>query len=786
MSGNYNPAEFGKKWAEKWVVDKTFAAMDGSLKPKSYLLIEFPYPSGDRLHVGHARSYSCLDAVARLRRMKGMNVLFPFGWDAFGLPAENYAIKTGIHPAITTATNIAHSKAQAISWGLSFDWDREINTTDPGYYKWTQWIFVQLFKKGLAYKKEIPVNWCPSCKINLANEEVIGGKCERCGTQTERRMQTQWLLKITEYADRLLKDLETVNYREDIKLQQINWIGKKEGAKVRFGELEVFTTRLDTIFGVSFVVIAPELMLGMMGRIAADKRLEVEAYVKHVLNKSERERKQKTEKSGVNTGILVTNPANGEQVPLWVAEYVMTDVGTGVVMGVPAHDERDEEFAKKYNLKIMPVVEEGRLINSGKYNGLESSEASKKMMTDGLGKLDFHYHLRDWVFSRQHYWGEPIPMVYCVKDGWVPVPEDQLPVELPKIDKYQPTDTGESPLATMIEWVNTICPKCGGAAKRETDTMPNWAGSSWYYLRYIDAHNDSMLANPDKLKYWLPVDWYNGGMEHTTLHLLYSRFWHKVLFDLGVVPTTEPYAKRTSHGVVLGPDGKRMSKSKGNVINPDEVVEKYGADTLRVYEMFIGPFDQMVVWSWESVEGIYRFLKRIWNLACESQSENKSELESSPQAVQKLHKTVAKIESDLEAMKFNTVVSAMMEWVNYWTDNKPQVGTELVEMFILALAPMAPFLAEELYQRLFDKSAKGKSVHEQAWPKLNKLDNAGEKMTMVVQVDGKVRGKLELAGGTQEQVEKMALEMDNVRKYVGEKKYGVVFVAGKILNLVIE
>ncbi len=815
----YAPGETEKKWLAVWQKQGLYRAKDETDKPKSYLLIEFPYPSGERLHVGHARSYCCLDAVARKRRMQGYNVLFPIGWDAFGLPAENYAIKTGIHPAVTTATNIGNARVQAMAWGLSFDWEREVNTTDPGYYKWTQWIFVQLFRKGLAYKAEIAVNWCPKDKINLANEEVIDGKCERCGTETERRTQSQWLLAITKYADRLLDDLKTVNFREDIALSQINWIGRKAGAKLVFTNdaidlrLDVFTTRIDTVFGVTFVAVAPEAASNWIEKVPKAKKAGVEAYVAEALNKSERERKQKTEKTGVDTGLTVKNPANGQEVPVWVADYVMMDVGTGAVMGVPAHDGRDFQFAKRQGLPIVEVVAggksgevyegEGRLVNSGKYTGMESGEAREKMVADGLGEKSQTYHLRDWVFSRQHYWGEPIPMVFCEKcakdgislikegevngefkgmAGWFPVSESDLPVKLPQVEKYQPTGTGESPLAAMTEWVNTKCPVCGGPARRETDTMPNWAGSSWYYLRYIDPHNDRVLADPAKLRYWLPVDWYNGGMEHTTLHLLYSRFWHKFLFDLGVVPTSEPYAKRTSHGVILGPDGRKMSKSRGNVINPDEVVTKFGADTLRLYEMFIGPFDQTVAWNWEGVEGVHRFLKRVWGLAIGCQLSAMS----SPEAKRRMAKLKVKVEEDLEAMKFNTAVAAMMETLNWWGEHETEVGKDMVTMWVVIMAPIAPFMAEEMFFRL--TGGKMGSVHEQKWPEVNPADLGGGKVTVAISVNGKVRGKLELeTGRAKEQglVVSQALELENVKKYIGEKQYRVVFVPGRLVNLVV-
>lgn len=816
----YKPKEIEDKWKQKWQSEKMYRAVDGDPREKSYIMIEFPYPSGERLHVGHARSYICLDAVARKRRMQGMNVMFPFGWDAFGLPAENYAIKHQVSPQRSTEENIAHAKKQVIDWGLSFDWEREINTTDPKYYKWTQWIFVQLFKKGLAYKNEIAVNWCPSCKINLANEEVVDGRCERCGTETERRRQSQWILKITDYADRLLEDLKSVNYREDIAAQQINWIGKKEGARVKFQianhksqTLEAFTTRIDTIFGVTFVVVAPEIMKENLDWVEEKYKQAVSDYVSTALNKSERERKQKVEKSGIDTGIKVVNPADGQEVPVWVADYVMTDVGTGVVMGVPAHDARDEEFAIKYHLPIVKVIDsgqiaggtkteiyegEGILINSGKYTGMESRTAREKMMAESLGERANHYHLRDWVFSRQHYWGEPIPMIFCPtcakategkpNSGWVPVPEEQLPVKLPELEKYEPTGTGESPLSKVPEWVITVCPVCGQPAKRETDTMPNWAGSSWYYLRYCDPHNDTKIADIDRLKYWLMVDWYNGGMEHTTLHLLYSRFWHKFLYDIGMVPTIEPYARRTSHGVILGPDGRKMSKSKGNVINPDDVVNKFGADTLRLYEMFIGPFDQMLAWSWESLEGVSRFVKRVWNLVISSQN-----LEvSSSEAKRKMAKLISKVDNDLENMKFNTAVAAMMEWTNWWSDHTNEVGKEEIIKFILLLAPAAPFICEELYQRLTcqpeDKPAPTfQSVHAQTWPEAEVIDTTDEQITLAVQVNGKVRGTITSTGtANQNDVVEEALKLENVNKFVAGKSYKIVFVPKKILNLVVE
>jgi len=814
IEAKYTPSEIEGKWVEKWSKEKLYEVTEDSQKPKSYVLIEFPYPSGDRLHVGHARSYSCLDAVARLRRMKGMNVLYPMGWDAFGLPAENYAIKTGVHPSVTTKQNIDHAKKQAMAWGLSFDWTREVNTTDPDYYRWTQWIFIKLFEKGLAYKEEITVNWCPSCKTNLANEEVVDGKCERCGAETERRKQAQWLLRITAYADRLLEDLNTVNFREDIAAQQINWIGKKAGINIRYKvqgarfknqEIEVFTTRPDTNFGATFVVLAPEHDLVAQ---VAKTSVKVRNYVKTALDKSERERQMEgKKKTGVFLGLYAINDLTGDQMPIYVSDFVLSGFGTGAVVGVPGHDVRDFEFAQAMKLPIRRVVvgndgdtteitkieqvqeEEGIMVNSGFLDGLNIHEATVRVMDymeeKGLGKRASSYHLRDWIFSRQHYWGEPIPMVHCSKCGWVPVPEEQLPVKLPQVEKYQPSGTGQSPLATISEWVNTTCPACGGKATRETDTMPNWAGSSWYFLRYCDPLNNKVLGDKEKLAYWLPVDWYNGGMEHTTLHLLYSRFWHKFLYDLGIVPTAEPYARRTSHGVVLGPDGKKMSKSKGNVINPDEVVSKYGADTLRMYEMFIGPFEQSVAWSWESVEGVFRFMKRVWTLI--TSQETNMVTQSSGEAVRRLHALNKKIENDLEGMKFNTAVAAMMEFLNWWTDHKSELGKAEIEKFVLLLAPMAPFISEELYQRLRGPSDKFSSVHTQSWPKYEVEFERDQEVTMVVQVDGRVRAKITTkASAERTEIEKLALEQENVKKYLDGKKYRVVFVPGKVVSFIVE
>ncbi|HEB13897.1 MAG TPA: leucine--tRNA ligase, partial [candidate division WWE3 bacterium] len=686
----YDHKKIDKKWQKEWEKKGLYKAADFSKRPKRYVLIEFPYPSGERLHVGHGRSYCCLDAVARLYRMQGYNVLFPMGWDAFGLPAENYAIKTGIHPAVTTKENTKNAKEQAKSWGLSFDWDREIATTDPEYYKWTQWIFLQLFKKGLAYKKETPVNWCPSCKINLANEEVIQGTCERCGTPVTRRMQSQWLLKITEYADRLLEDLDKVDYRQDIKDQQINWIGRSKGTKIQFkvrdssSKIEVFTTRPDTLFGATFLILSPEKAQKYLDLVPKGQQRKIKKYIDDALAKSELKRQEETKnKTGVFTGFYAEHPGTKEPLPVWISDFVLVGYGTGVVMSVPAHDQRDFEFAKKFDLPIKEVIQsdkdsnfpneafegEGVLVNSGEFDGLQSVEAVDKitnwLLKKGFGEPAVDYKLRDWVFSRQHYWGEPIPVIYCQnclktskksnpKEGYdrvliegkeyaiVPVPEKDLPVELPHVERYEPTDTGDSPLAKVKNWVNVPCPSCGKQARRETDTMPNWAGSSWYFIRYIDPKNDKAFASKKKLSYWMPVDWYNGGMEHTTLHLLYSRFWYKFLYDLKLVPGSEPYAKRTSHGVVLGPDGQKMSKSHGNVVNPDEVVAEFGADTLRVYEAFMGPFDQMITWNPRGVLGVKRFLDKVWRAHQEIREQEKPV--ASGELKSKLHRLVKKVE----------------------------------------------------------------------------------------------------------------------------------------------
>ena len=729
--GKYDHQKSEEKWARIWQEKDLYLAVDGDKKKKFYLLVEFPYPSGAGLHVGHARSWLAMDAYARKKRMEGYNVLYPMGWDAFGLPAENYALKTGVHPSQVVPKNIATFRKQCQALGLSFDWSREIDTTDPQYYKWTQWIFVQLFKKGLAYQAEVPVNWCPACKTNLADEEVLAnGTHERCGKPTQRRPQKQWLLKITAYADKLLEGLGTVDYSEDVKRQQINWIGKKEGMKIRFDDVEVFTTRPDTLAGATFVAIPAE-----QSNQQGDKT-----------------------KWGEFTGKYVTNPLTKKKIPVWRANYVAAQYGSGAIMGVPAHDLRDLEFATKYEIEIVEMEPDPGLWG--------------KIEMEGWGFKAVSYHLHDWVFSRQHYWGEPIPIVHCSKCGPVMVPESQLPVELPYLEKYEPSGTGGSPLVKAEEWVKTKCPKCGGQAKRETDTMPNWAGSNWYFIRYLDNKNERKLASKGKMKYWLPVDMYQGGAEHITLHLLYSRFIYRFLHEIGVVPTAEPYMKRRTHGIVLGADGRKMSKSFGNVINPDEIVRKYGADTLRLYEMFMGPFGQTVAWSDTAVEGIYRFLKRVWRLAQSS----KFKVQSSSEAKRRAARLVTKIGTDIEALKFNTMVAAAMEYVNWWQEHQGKVGQDVMEDFILGLAPMAPFLAEELWHKLGHKD----SVHMQPWPEYDARLVADERKIMVVQVNGKVRDRLENGPDVQQR----ARQSDKVKKYLGGAKYRTIYVPGKIINFV--
>jgi len=797
-SSSYNPQKIEPKWQKYWEKKNLYRAEDFSKKKKQYILVEFPYPSGDGLHVGHARSYTALDAVARKKRMEGFNVLYPMGFDAFGLPTENYAIKTGVHPQVATKKNIEIFKKQLKSLGLSFDWSREVNTTDPKYYKWTQWIFLKLFEKGLAYQAEIPVNWCSSCKIGLANEEVVGGVCERCGAQAEKKVLKQWMLKITEYADRLLEDLEKVDYLEKIKAQQVNWIGKSYGTEVDFKvenskeQIIVFTTRIDTLFGTTAVVLAPEHPLtGKL--IAKEKKEEVAKYIKAVRKKSDFEReKLEKEKTGVFTGTYCLNPANNEKVPVWIGDYVIATYGGGAVMLVPAHDYRDYDFAKKYGLEITEVVSGGNiskdahvdygvLVNSGEFNGLSSEKAMEKITAwleeKKLGRKKLQYKLRDWVFSRQHYWGEPIPIVHCSKCGVVPVPEKDLPVELPYVEKYKPIGTGESPLAAINDWVNVRCPKCKGKAKRETDTMPNWAGSNWYYMRYCDPENNRELADKKKLKYWLPVDWYNGGMEHTTLHLLYSRFIYKFLFDIKVAPSSEPYQKRTSHGVVLAEDNRKMSKSFGNVINPDDIVKEFGADTLRIYEMFMGPFGETIAWNTQGVKGVYRFLDKAWNLVLES----KDNKESSKELIRAVHKLNKKIDGDMEVTKFNTIIAAFMEFVNLASDQK--AGKDVIKRFLILLSPFAPHFTEELWQKL----GHSKSIFEEKWPKYDLKLVKEERIILVVQINGRVRDKLEVeADISEKEAKELAISREKIKNWISGKKIKkVIFVSGKLINIVV-
>ena len=739
MAETYNHKVVEGKWQKVWDDNKAFAATDDYSKPKYYALVEFPYPSGQGLHVGHPRPYTALDIVARKRRMQGYNVLYPMGWDAFGLPTENYAIKNKIHPKEVTKTNVARFKKQLHSLGYSFDWDREINTTDPEYYKWTQWIFLKLFKAGLAYKKEMPINWCTSCKVGLANEEVVNGVCERCGSEVVRKVKSEWMLKITDYADKLIEGLDGVDYIERVKVSQKNWIGRSTGAEVDFSvkgkedKLRIYTTRCDTLFGVTYMVVSPEHPILDKYKDEIGNWSDIEAYREQAAKKSDFERSELAkDKTGVCIdGLTAINPVNGKEIPIYVSDYVLMSYGTGAIMAVPAHDDRDWEFAKKFGLPLIQVVAKdgeevdineaaftdvatGVLINSDFLNGLEVKDAKEKMIKfleeKGIGQAKTNYKLRDWVFSRQRYWGEPIPIVHCDKCGYVPIDESQLPLLLPEVDSYMPTDNGESPLAAMTDWVNTTCPCCGGPAKRETDTMPQWAGSSWYFLRYTDPHNTEALASKEALKYWLPVDWYNGGMEHTTLHLLYSRFWHKFLYDQGVVTCPEPYQKRTSHGMILGENGEKMSKSRGNVVNPDDIVAEFGADTLRTYEMFIGAFDLSASWSQEGVKGCRRFLERGWKLQdslVDGDSYSK-ELES------KMHQTIKKVSSDYESLKYNTAIAAMMTLVNEFY-KAGKVTRKEFETLLILLNPVAPHMTEELWA---DLGYEGR-LYQTAWPEFD-------------------------------------------------------------------
>ena len=759
QTNQYDPKKIESKWQERWEKDGIYNARNNKELPKFYGLIEFPYPSGAGMHVGHIRSNTAMDIICRKRRMEGFNVLYPIGWDAFGLPTENYAIKTGIHPRIVTKQNTDNFRKQLKSLGFSFDWTKEIDTTDPNYYRWTQWIFLQFYKNGLAYKDKMPINWCPSCKIGLANEEAIGGVCERCGGPTEKREKEQWMLAITKYADRLDKDLDDVNYLEKIKIQQKNWIGKSEGHEVNFRvagtdiDIKVFTTRVDTIFGATYVVLAPESPLVDVLKDKINNFSEVSEYIKECVGKDETERGDaQREKTGVVLdGIFAINPATKKEIPIYIADYVLGHYGTGAVMAVPAHDVRDYAFAQKYSLEIIQAISggdlsigayigEGKMINSGEFSGMNNIEAKDKISDFVGGRKKTTYKLRDWVFSRQRYWGEPIPVIHCQKCGVVPVPENALPVLLPDVDNYKPTDNGESPLAAISEWVNIKCFNCGGEAKRETDTMPNWAGSSWYFLRYVDSVNDKEFASKEKLAYWTPVDWYNGGMEHTTLHLLYSRFWHKFLFDLGLVPTSEPYNKRTSHGMVLAEGGEKMSKSKGNVVNPDELVDRFGADSLRLFEMFMGPFDQAISWNFDGMVGVRRFLEKVWRLQYKKIEDN-AQIDNKLSVL--FNQTIKKVGEDIEELKFNTAISQMMILVNE-LDKMESIGLNEFKTFLIVLAPFAPHLCEELWLAIGQEY----SVHNQSWPLFDKTLLQDNFVDVVIQINGKTRGKLSVARGS--------------------------------------
>ena len=800
----YDHKQVEKKWQDIWDEKQCFHAENDSDKEKFYALVEFPYPSGQGLHVGHPRSYTALDIVARKKRMQGYNVLYPMGWDAFGLPTENFAIKNHVHPAEVTKKNIARFKSQLKSLGLSFDWSREINTTDPSYYKWTQWIFLQLFKKGLAYKKEMSVNWCTSCKCVLANEEVVNGVCERCGSEVVHKTKSQWMLAITKYAQRLIDDLEDVDYIERVKIQQRNWIGRSTGAEVDFKTTEgdtltVYTTRPDTLFGATYMVISPEHPMIEQWADKLNNIEDVRAYREEAARKSDFERTElNKDKTGVKLdGVAAINPVNGKQIPIFVSDYVLMGYGTGAIMAVPAHDDRDWEFAKKFGCEIIEVVsggedvqkaaftakdETGILVNSDFLNGKTVKDAIPAMIEwlgeKGIGHAKVQYKLRDWVFSRQRYWGEPIPIVKCDKCGYVALPEDQLPLELPNVTSYEPTDNGESPLAHMTDWVNTTCPCCGGPAKRETDTMPQWAGSSWYFLRYMDPHNDKALASPEALKYWSPVDWYNGGMEHTTLHLLYSRFWHKFLYDIGVVPTKEPYAKRTSHGMILGENGEKMSKSRGNVVNPDEIVDTYGADTMRLYEMFIGDFEKAAPWSPKSIKGCRRFLERVWALADKVQDGDTY----SEQHEVLMNRTIKKVGEDADNLKANTAIAALMTMLNEFYDkgvNKAEYKT-----FLALLNPFAPHITEELWQQLGETGL----LSVAPWPAYDEAKTVESTVEMAVQVNGKLKGTIKLAADADKQAAiDAALAEEKVQHAIeGKQIVKQIVVPGKIVNLVVK
>ncbi|MBR1812243.1 MAG: leucine--tRNA ligase [Lachnospiraceae bacterium] len=799
MSEAYNPKTIEKKWQDIWAEEKAFSAPNDYTRPKFYALVEFPYPSGQGLHVGHPRPYTALDIVSRKRRMQGYNVLFPMGWDAFGLPTENYAIKNKIHPRIVTENNVHRFKTQLQSLGYSFDWDREVNTTDPGYYKWTQWIFLKLFKAGLAYKSEMPINWCTSCKVGLANEEVVNGVCERCGSPVVRRVKSQWMLKITAYADKLIDDLDTVDYITPVKVSQKNWIGRSYGAEVDFqlagteDKLTVFTTRPDTLFGATYMVVSPEHPYIDKYKDSINNYEEVLAYRDAAARKSDFERTELAkDKTGVEIkGLKAINPVNGNEIPIWVSDYVLMSYGTGAIMAVPAHDERDWEFAKKFGLPIVEVVAggnvdeaaftdvaTGKLVNSGFLNGLDVADA-KKAITEwlaekGLGHSKKNFKLRDWVFSRQRYWGEPIPIIKCPKCGFVPVPEEELPLMLPEVENYMPTDNGESPLAHMRDWVETTCPCCGSKAERETDTMPQWAGSSWYFLRYLDPHNNDALASKEALNYWMPVDWYNGGMEHTTLHLLYSRFWHKFLYDQGVVPCPEPYQKRTSHGMILGENGEKMSKSRGNVINPDDIVSEFGADTLRTYEMFIGAFNLAASWSQDGVKGCRRFLDRVWGLS--SMLVNGDAYTADMET--KMHQTIKKVSSDFESMKYNTAIAALMSLLNDFY-KKGSINKAEFKTFLTLLNPVAPHITEELWQ---EAGFEGR-LYQATWPEYDEAKTIEKTVEVAVQVNGKIRGYIQIAPDADKDTA-IAAGKEAVKDRLTGTIVKEVYVPGRLVNIV--
>ncbi len=802
----YDFKHIEEKWQKEWYSENTFSAKSNKEQRKWYGLIEFPYPSGQGLHVGHPRSYTAMDIIARKRRMQGYNVLFPIGFDAFGLPAENYAIKNHIHPKITTEKNIAHFTSQLKALGFSFDWTRVINTTDPEYYKWTQWIFIQMFKHGLAYKATMPINFCTGCKVGLANEEVVNGVCERCGSPVVQKEKSEWMLKITEYAERLIEDLDDVDYLEKIKIQQKNWIGRSEGAEVKFkiegtnDSLLIYTTRPDTIFGATYMVIAPEHELIKKYESKITNIDEINDYKKKASLKSDFERAElNKEKTGVEVkGLKAINPLTGEQIPIWISDYVLITYGTGAIMAVPAHDARDFEFATKFNLPIKQVLapkdgkevtlpytdtSSGISINSDFLDGMETKEAIQKVISymeeNDIGKKKVNYKLRDWVFSRQRYWGEPIPMVYCEHCGWQPIPENELPLKLPEVKDFEPGENGESPLAKLSDWINTTCPKCHGKAKRETDTMPQWAGSSWYFLRYMDPHNETALASSEALKYWSPVDWYNGGMEHTTLHLLYSRFWHKFLYDIGVVPTKEPYQKRTSHGMILGTNGEKMSKSKGNVINPDDIIDEFGADTFRVYEMFMGPFDQTAAWSMESIRGCNKFLDRVWNLQDIMTSQN----EISEKHDKLINKAIKKVTSDIEEMKFNTSVSTFMAMTNEFYKDKYITKKEF-EIFLQLLNPFAPHLTEEINERMGNKE----ELAYKAWPSFDEEKTSDDEISLPIQINGKLRANVQINRDEEEEsVKQKVHQNEKIETLINDKEIvKEIYVKNRIYNIVIK